>query len=113
MIPAFFQLGDNLFDGIGIGDRTGFDSLVNFWQFLHHNPAGTKIHMADFGIAHLPFGQADIKTAGFQKAGRIVGIKRVPNRGVGQCNRIVLAFLAITPAIQNAQHHRTRALYGI
>ena len=60
---TFFELGDDFFDRVGFGNQTGFDRVINFRQFLHHNPTGTQIHMADFRIAHLPFGQADIQTA--------------------------------------------------
>ncbi len=107
------KFGDDLFDGVGIGDGAGFDGLVNFGQFLHDHTASTQVHVTDFRVAHLTFGQANIQTTGLEEPARIVGVKVIPDRRIGKGDSVVLAFFAITPAVQNAQHHRARALYGI
>lgn len=38
------------------------ECLVNPRYRLIHNPARAQTHVAHFGVAHLPFGQAYIKT---------------------------------------------------
>ena len=44
------------------GKAAIFTGGVDSGQILHHNPPGANIHMAYFGIANLPFWQADIRT---------------------------------------------------
>ena len=47
--------------------RTISDGPIDARQFLHDHAAGTQIHMADFGIAHLPRWQPDIALARLER----------------------------------------------
>ena len=39
-------------------------------EFLAHHAAGADVHVADFGVAHLPVGQADVAAGGMQEGVR-------------------------------------------
>ena len=88
------------------------DVFVDPGQLLIHHAAGAEIHMPDFGVAHLPFGQADLHSAGVDQGVRTLGPHPSPVRHFGQGDGIVFACFAISPAIQNQQQHRLGAIHS-
>src|SRR5580704_7818149 len=84
------------------------DRLVDPRQILHDHAASADIGVSDFGIAHLTVGQADIMLAGVKMGVRPARHQLVPYRGLGALDRVVRAAGALPPAIENAQHDRTR-----
>src|ERR1700716_4654815 len=53
------------------------DCFVNSGQILIDDPPRAQIEMADFGVAHLPVGQTDIRTAGAEFSPRIFPVKLI------------------------------------
>ena len=68
------------------------DCFVNSGQILIDNPPRTQIEMADFGVAHLPVGQADIRTAGAEFSPRIVPVKLGVKGGVREERGVSVLF---------------------
>ncbi|GBD42342.1 hypothetical protein HRbin39_01732 [bacterium HR39] len=87
----------------------GFEQPVDARQVLEHHPAGAEVHVADLGITHLAFRQTDGGTVGAQQAARQGSPAAVEDRGVRERHRIVARVLAAAPAVEDAQHHRSRA----
>ena len=84
---------------LAVTDRLGYPGEV-----LIHHTAGTEVHMADLGVAHLPVRQAHIHAGAGDQAVRLGGEQVVVNRGVGRINGVVLGIVAVTEAIQDDQH---------
>ena len=66
--------------------------------------------MPDLGIAHLPVGQPYKMLAGLQMRVRPARHKLVPNRYPRAFEGVILRVLPLTPAVEDAQHNRTRTL---
>src|SRR5438128_519861 len=70
--------------------------------------------MADFRVAHLPFGQTDIGPTGAEFTSRIVAIELVMKRRAGKKGGVTIClarFFAAginAPAIANDEHHGAR-----
>ena len=64
--------------------------------------------MSDLGVTHLSVRQADVVFRCGQLRPRILGYKTVPVRGVGMEDRIIVAILAVAPAVQDAKDDRSR-----
>src|SRR5882672_9193612 len=63
-------------DGIAIKLASG-DGFVNSSQVLIDNAASAEIEMTDFRVAHLTFGQANVRAAGTQLTAGIVAIELI------------------------------------
>ena len=74
------------------GQRAVVDRIVDARQVLRHHPAGADIHVADFGIAHLPVGQADGAAGGLQQGVRALGQHAFEIGGMGRGDRVVGLF---------------------
>ena len=89
------------------------DRLVNSRQVLIDDPAGSQVKMANFRVAHLSIGQADVSPARAQFSTGIVPVELVVKRRLREerCVRIFFALLSTAridaPAIANNQHDRT------
>ena len=84
-----------------------FDGGINAGQILHDNTAGTEIHVADFGISHLSFGQTDRQPGSFNKASRIIFYNTVPVRCMAVFNGIIRRnVVTIAPAVKHKEHYR-------
>src|SRR5437867_12128899 len=90
------------------------DCLVNSGEILINDSAGAEIQMTDFGIAHLSFGQADIRAAGAQRSARIIAIQLVVKWRPRKKRRVPifksLRFLPRinAPTVANDKHHGAR-----
>ncbi len=100
---------DELLQRRGAGERAVGDRRVDAHQVLHDDAAGADIGVPDLGIAHLPVGQADEPLARLQSRVRPARGQRVPYGGLCRGDGIVVAVRALAPAVEDAQHERTRA----
>ena len=80
-------------------------------QILHHHAAGADIEMADFGIAHLAVGQADVFAGRTQKAVRSGLPQPIESRRFRLAYGVIRRVLAPAPAVQNDQHNRPPLLH--
>src|SRR5262249_37887119 len=71
------------------------------------------VDMADFGIAHLPVGQADVPAGGVQQRVRTARPQPVEARGARLAHGVVGALLAPAPAVQDYEHHRAPLLHRL
>ena len=102
---------DDFFDGVGFGDGAGFDGLVNFGQFLHDDTTSTEVHVTDFRIAHLTFGQADRAPRTGQPRSWTGVVQSSERRNGRELHRVTLVRFAfeirVTPAVENGENHRS------
>ena len=67
-----------------LGEFAVADALIDAGEILINDAPGAKIEVADFAIAHLAVGQADIFTAGADGATWVGGVKVVVKGGLGE-----------------------------
>jgi hypothetical protein len=79
------------------------DALVDAGEVLIDHPAGAHVHVADFGIAHLAGRQADGLARRDQLRAGVALRQPVVDRGSRQLDRVVFAFLADAPAVEDDQ----------
>ena len=108
---ARFELLDEIDERRRARDLAAGDRGADARQILHHHAAGADIEMADFGIAHLAVGQADVLAGGVQKAVRQALPQPVEGRRLGLADGVVRRVLAPAPAVQNDQHNRASLLH--
>ena len=101
---AVLEPRDQLIEhGVG-GERAVGDRPADARQVLGHDAPGAEVHVADLGVAHLPGRQPDAAVRRREQAVRARRDQPVPNRRARLCDGVVLAFGAITPAVEHAQH---------
>ena len=81
----------------------GFNRMFNFRVILIHHAAGADVHVADFGIAHLPRGQAHHFFRSVDNGVRVLTPQKIPVRLARLANGVVVAFLAVAEAVENNQ----------
>ena len=80
------------------------DQLVDARDVHLDDAAGADIQVAHFAIAHLPFGQADVRAGGVnQRVGKILQ-QAVVIGFAGEGDGVALGFGAIAPAVEDGQH---------
>ena len=84
--------GERIFEGLVFGERAVADGEIDAGQLLINNSASTEVEMADLGVSHLPFGQADLQPAWFKPSPRVIVIQAVMDRGFGKLGGIALFF---------------------
>ena len=80
------------------------DALVDPREVLVDDPAGPHVHVADFGVAHLPGGQADRLARGDQLRVRISFEQLVEDRRARQRDGVVLALGTDSPAVEHDEN---------
>ncbi len=108
---ARFELFDQIAERRRALDVAAGDRRRDARQILHHHAAGADIEMADFGIAHLAIGQADVLAGGAQEAVRAVLPQPVEGRRLGLADGVVGFVFAPAPAVENNEHHRPPTLH--
>ena len=90
-----------------VGDR-----LVDAGQFLVNDAARAEIQVADFAVAHLPGGQADVLARGAEPALRVGLVKVFVERELGEQRRVAFllggggAFRADAPTVPDDKSDR-------
>src|SRR5579863_7208786 len=110
---ARFELADKVDQRLGARDLAAGDGRADARQVLQHHAAGADIEMADFGIAHLAAGQADVLARGAQKAVRQVLPQPVEGRRLGLADGVIRRVLAPAPAVEHNKHHGAALLHSI
>ena len=100
MPPLFLSFAIRSTSAGALLDVAVGDCAADARQILHDHAAGADIEMADFGIAHLAVGQADVVARGVQKAVRPVPPQPVEGRRLGLADGIVGGIVAPTPAVR-------------
>src|SRR5690554_5392538 len=80
---------------------TVFNGFSNASEVLVYHAASTKVHMADFRVAHLPVRQANIHAAARDKAVRKLFTQLVIDRRIGTVNGVVVRAVAMTKTVEN------------
>jgi hypothetical protein len=81
-------------------------------EVLIYHTTGTEIKVADFAVAHLAVGQADVFTAGADGAARVGGVEVIVERGLRQQRGVAigggLSFTARVdaPAVADDENYR-------
>ncbi len=101
-------LQNRIFFQLAIRDR-----FVDASQILINNPASAEIQVADFGVAHLSFGQSDIEAARAQFSVGIFAIELIVKRGLREKGSVSIRFALRaaaginSPTVANQQHDWT------
>ena len=86
--------------------------FIDAREILVNDAAGAEIEVADFGVAHLAFRQADVEAAGAEGGVRVRGVEAIVERRVGEQRGVAVfhgMFAAAgidAPAIANDQNYR-------
>ena len=89
----------------------GRDHQVDARDVHVHDAARADIQVADFAVAHLPFGQADGRPGSVdQRVGKFCE-QPVVIRFAREGDGVALGFGAIAPAIEHGQNDRFRSLW--
>jgi len=78
------------------------DRAADAGQILVDDSAGAEVHVADFRVAHLAVGQADVAPGTRDQGVRAIGPETVPRRGVGGGNGVGFADFAVAESVE---HH--------
>src|SRR6266850_5308241 len=81
------------------------DEQVDSRNVHVHDATRAHVHVTDFAVTHLSFGQSDERPRRVnQSIGKFLD-QLVVRRLAGQRNRIPLRFRAVSPSIQHGQHN--------
>lgn len=101
LIDGFADGG--VFEELAVADRFGHASEV-----LIHHAAGAQVHVADFGVAHLPVRQTDIHAGPGDQAVRHGLVQAIKDRHLRCVDRIAVVAVAVTEAVKDDQNQRFR-----
>jgi hypothetical protein len=79
--------------------------MIDAGEVLVDHAARTDVHVADFGIAHLAVGKADMQAMRVDEVVRAGRQQAAPVRAVRERDRVVLGFDAMAPAIEDQQQY--------
>ena len=88
------------------------DHELNARRVHVHDAPGADVQVPHFAIAHLPFGQADVWTAGLDQGIGIFAQQALVGRLVRQRDGIEIRFRAVTPAVEDDQNQRFRTRHS-
>ncbi len=80
------------------------DGFGDLREVLVHNAARAQVHVAHFGIAHLPVRQTHIHAAARDESVRLAGEQAVIDWLVGGVDGIELRIVAVSEAVENDQY---------
>jgi hypothetical protein len=95
------ELGTQLHERWELIELAGLDALGDADEILRDYPAGPEVQMAYLAVAHLTFREPYRESAGVEESARIAAPEPVPDRGIGQLDRVSIAFGPVAPAVQN------------
>ncbi len=103
-MPPGSRRRHGLFQGRIVEERTVRDGFADPGELLIDNPAGTEIHMADFGIAHLAARQPHVRAGtGNQRVWPVVP-QIVPHRRAGHCDCVSLGIFPVSPPVEHDEN---------
>ncbi len=82
------------------------DALVDAGEVLVHDPAGAHIHVADFGVPHLPGREPDRLARGDELRMRVAFQQAVVHGRSRERDRVVLFFRTKSPAVEDDEDDR-------
>ena len=86
---------------VAVGDR-----FVQPGQIPVHDAAGARVDVADFRVAHLPIGQADIQPGSGDQRMRLLSPQAIHHRSAGVQDRVVLPLFTMAVTVRDHQYHR-------
>src|SRR5215468_11150951 len=86
------------------------DQHVDLRDVHAHDAARTDIHVANFAVTHLPFGQANCWARGADQRVRELAEQFVVGWLAGERDGIALGFRTIAPAVEYGQYNGFRSL---
>ena len=91
----------------GMGEEFAvLDHQVDAGDVHVHDAAGADVEMADFAVAHLPFGQSDERAAGVNQRVGILAQQAVVGGLAGERDGVGLGFGAVSPAVEDDEDER-------
>jgi hypothetical protein len=84
--------GDGFLENFIAGERAVADGKVDAGEFLIDDATGAEVEVANLGISHLSFGEADLKTAGLESAPGVISVKAIVDGGFGEKGGVALFF---------------------
>ena len=100
-------------DGIPLQLAVG-EGFVDSGKILVNDPTRAEIQVADLRVAHLPFRQPNVETAGAQPSARVIAIEAVVKWRPRQQRRIAIFFALLaaaridSPTVANNENDRPR-----
>ena len=79
----------------------GGDHVVDSGDVHVDDPAASDVEMADFAVAHLPVGEADIRTGRVDESVWEAAVQLVPGGLARQSNGVAVARGTESPTVQN------------
>ncbi len=92
---------------------TVFNRLADTGKVLINDTSGTNIHMANFRVAHLTFGEPHVKAIGVNEGVRAAFPQFIHCRRMGSGHRIMVALGVVAVAVENNQRHGARGARSI
>ena len=86
-----------------VAEFAGFDGVFDLGEILIHHAARADVHVTDFGIAHLARGQAHHFFGSVDDGVRVFAPQKIPVRLARLANGVVVAFFAMTEAVEDEQ----------
>ena len=97
-------LGGHRFFERGVGEEGAIqNALVDAGDIHLDDAAGADVQMAHFAVTHLPGGQADPGSGGFDEGPGVVAFEAVEGGLMGGFHGVAGSFHAVTHAVQNGQ----------
>ena len=89
--------------GLVLEEAAVGDRVVDPGQVLLDDGAGAEVEVADLGVAHLPFGEADVAPLGRELGVGELRPEPVEDRRLGDRDRVAGAGLGDAPAVEDDQ----------
>ncbi len=88
-------------------ELAGRDHHVQARDIHLNDTPGADVQVADLGVTHLPFGQADSRTRGFHQRVRVFAEQRVVIRLARERDGVAIHGRGKSPAVENGEDKRT------
>ena len=96
--PVTPRLGKGFLENLVRPELAIRDSLIDAGEILIDNTTGPKIHVANFGVAHLPIREPNIQATGAQGRSWIRGVEVIVKGSARQHRGITVLVSLFSPA---------------
>ncbi len=101
------------FEEGGVGEElAGVDGVVDAGDVHADDAAGAEVEVADFAVAHLAVGQADVVVAGVDEGVGVLAEEAVVGGLAGEGDGVAVGFGAVAPAVENGEDDRRCGSHG-